>query len=66
MLPLLDETEYYATLKYGYARGGAPVVFVESIRTYYKILERFSPQHQPLLPNFDLAWLDNRARPTAL
>lgn len=66
MLPLLNQAEYYSTLKYGYARGGAPVVFVESIRTYYKILERFAPQHQPILPNFDLAWLDSRARPTAL
>lgn len=64
MLPLLNKVEYYSTLKYGYARGGAPVVFVESIRTYYKILERYEPQHRQVFPNFNLAWLDIRAQPT--
>src|SRR5690606_14193338 len=33
-LPLLNKAEYYVNAKYGYARGGAPVIFVESIRTY--------------------------------
>ncbi|HEX5539056.1 MAG TPA: membrane-bound lytic murein transglycosylase MltF [Methylophilaceae bacterium] len=63
MLPLLNKVEYYSTLKYGYARGGAPVVFVESIRTYYNILQHYAPQHKPILPSFDLAWFDNRAHP---
>lgn len=53
-LPLLNKAEYYSTLKYGYASGGAPVIFVESIRTYQKILERYQPKHQPILPNFNL------------
>lgn len=56
-LPLLSRQEYYATLKYGFARGGAPVIFVESIRTYYKILEKFETPHTPILPSFDLAKL---------
>jgi membrane-bound lytic murein transglycosylase F len=55
MLPLLAREEHFSTLKYGFARGGAPVVFVESIRTYYKILEKHEPQHAPLLPSFRLA-----------
>jgi membrane-bound lytic murein transglycosylase F len=55
MLPLLNKVEYYSTLKYGFARGGAPVIFVESIRTYHKILERYEPPHSPVLPSFDLA-----------
>jgi len=55
-LPLLNKVEYYSTLKYGYASGGAPVVFVESIRTYHKILERHEPSHKQLLPDLDLAW----------
>lgn len=54
-LPLLNKVEYYSTLKYGFARGGAPVVFVESIRTYHKILEKYEPPHIPVLPRFDLA-----------
>ena len=53
-LPLLNKAEHYSTLKYGYASGGAPVVFVESIRTYHKILERYEPKHQPVLPDFNL------------
>ncbi|HYD33286.1 MAG TPA: membrane-bound lytic murein transglycosylase MltF [Methylophilaceae bacterium] len=56
-LPLLNKVEYYSTVKYGYASGGAPVVFVESIRTYHKILERYEPSHKPLLPSLDLAWM---------
>ncbi len=59
-LPLLNKEEYYSTLKYGFARGGAPVVFVESIRTYYKILEKHEPKHQELLPSFNLAWFNAR------
>ncbi|HYG32715.1 MAG TPA: lytic transglycosylase F, partial [Methylophilaceae bacterium] len=62
-LPLLNKVEYYSTLKYGYASGGAPVVFVESIRTYHKILERHEPGHKQLLPNLDLAWIGPRFGP---
>ncbi|MEQ1600741.1 MAG: membrane-bound lytic murein transglycosylase MltF [Methylophilaceae bacterium] len=62
-LPLLNQQKYYSTVKYGYARGGAPVIFVESIRTYHSILEKFSPKHQPVLPSFNLAWLDARSTP---
>lgn len=56
-LPLLNKVEYYSTVKYGFARGGAPVIFVESIRTYHKILERYEPAHSPILPSFELARL---------
>lgn len=52
-LPLLNREEYFSTLKYGFARGGAPVHFVESIRTYYRILEKYEHQHVPLLPSFE-------------
>jgi len=54
-LPLLGREKYFSTLKSGFARGGAPVVFVESVRTYHRILEKHEPQHAPLLPNFNLA-----------
>jgi membrane-bound lytic murein transglycosylase F len=64
MLPLLGREEYFSTLKYGFARGGAPVVFVESIRTYYNILEKHEPLHKPLLPSFNLAM--NREKMAAL
>jgi membrane-bound lytic murein transglycosylase F len=53
-LPLLNKANYYSTVKFGYASGGAPVIFVESIRTYYDILERNLPAHKSVLPNFEL------------
>jgi membrane-bound lytic murein transglycosylase F len=59
-LPLLNREEYFSTVQYGYARGGAPVHFVESIRTYYRILEKYERKHVPLLPGLGLigsSWL---------
>ena len=34
-LPLLTKKKYYSTVKYGYARGYEPVIYVDNIR-YYK------------------------------
>lgn len=62
-LPLLNKPEYYTTLKYGYASGGAPVIFVESIRTYYQILQHYAEPREQALPTFDLVWLGKRAQP---
>lgn len=56
VLPLLNQYEYYSTLKYGYASGGAPVIFVESIHTYYNILKKYEQKYTPVLPIFDLPW----------
>lgn len=44
-LVLLNNPEYYSTLKYGYASGGAPVIFVESVRSYQRILEKHQASH---------------------
>lgn len=46
-LVLLNNPDYYLNAKYGYASGGAPVIFVESIRSYQHILERYQPSHNP-------------------
>ncbi len=46
-LVMLNNPDYYTTVKYGYASGGAPVIFVESIRSYQRILERYQPSHNP-------------------
>jgi len=48
-LPLLALPEYYDTAKYGYARGGMPVVFVDRVRAYYDILVRQEGPYQPPL-----------------
>ncbi|XKE44854.1 membrane-bound lytic murein transglycosylase MltF [Halomonas organivorans] len=37
-LPLLQEREWYSKTRYGYARGGEPVIYVRNIRRYYEIL----------------------------
>lgn len=53
-LPLLSKPQYYSKLKSGYASGGAPVIFVESIRTYHSILSRYAPEYQPGFPILNL------------
>jgi membrane-bound lytic murein transglycosylase F len=57
-LVMLNDPEYYTTLKYGYASGGAPVIFVESIRSYQRILERYQPSHTPNSNSFKIAQAD--------
>lgn len=54
-LVMLNDPEYYSTLKYGYASGGAPVIFVESIRSYQRILERYQPSHVPSNNSYKIA-----------
>lgn len=54
-LVLLKNPEYYNTLKFGYASGGAPVIFVESVRSYQRILEKNQPTHNPELDKFKIA-----------
>jgi peptidoglycan lytic transglycosylase F len=48
-LPLLAQPEYYESAKYGYARGGMPVAFVDRVRAYYDILLRTEPAYKPRL-----------------
>ena len=57
-LVMLNNPEYYSTVKYGYASGGAPVIFVESIRSYQRILERYQPSHNSGENNFSIARAD--------
>ncbi len=37
-LPLLSKEKWYKQTKFGYARGGEPVRYVENIRSYYDLL----------------------------
>lgn len=57
-LVLLNNPEYYVDAKYGYASGGAPVIFVESIRSYQRILERYQPSHNTDFNSFKIAHLN--------
>lgn len=44
-LPLLAQTDRADHTKYGAARGGQAVVFVETVRAYYDVLLRLSPPY---------------------
>ncbi len=47
-LPLLARSDYYTTVKRGFARGGEAVILTENIRNYYDILVRYEDSHRPL------------------
>jgi membrane-bound lytic murein transglycosylase F len=51
-LPLLALPEFYEDAKFGYARGGMPVAFVERVRAYYDILLAHQPSLRPRLRMF--------------
>jgi len=38
VLPLLSQKKYYKTLRYGYARGSEPVLYIDRIRYYHDVL----------------------------
>jgi membrane-bound lytic murein transglycosylase F len=50
ILPLLRQYEYFSKTRHGYARGWEPVIFVESLYTYYDILARFEPPLEKAVP----------------
>lgn len=54
-LMLLNKRQYYTTVKNGRASGGAPIVFVETIRSYQRILERHQPSKTQLLSDYFVA-----------
>lgn len=54
-LLLLNDSKYYSKAKNGYCSGGAPVIYVESIRSYYKILTRFEPAYDSTQDSFKIA-----------
>jgi membrane-bound lytic murein transglycosylase F len=47
VLPMLQQKKYYSTLDYRYARGQEAVVFVDRIRTYYRILQPVLDEDDP-------------------
>ena len=49
-MPMLSQPKYYKTLKHGYARGGEAVILVESVRSYYGILQRLEPNQPASIP----------------
>jgi len=54
-LMMLTNPDYYLNAKYGYCSCGQPVIFVESIRSYQNILERYQPSHNPNQDDYKIA-----------
>lgn len=64
-LPLLQQQKYYQTVRYGYARGGEPVIYVRNIRKYLQILQwntiEKNRRQQQVRPDFpEYRWDDGR------
>ena len=57
-LVMLNNPKYYVNAKYGYCGCGQPVIFVESIRSYYNILLRNQPSYSPNNYNYKVAKAD--------
>jgi len=51
----LNDPKYYSNAKYGYCRCAQPVIYVESIRSYYSIMTRFEPAHEQLADAYRVA-----------
>ncbi|HZP94161.1 MAG TPA: membrane-bound lytic murein transglycosylase MltF [Burkholderiales bacterium] len=47
-LPLLTRSDYYGTVKRGFARGAEAVILTENVRNYYDILQRYEGPYRPL------------------
>jgi membrane-bound lytic murein transglycosylase F len=58
-LVMLNNPDYYVNAKYGYCSGGAPVIFVESIRSYYRILSHYQAAHNLTKNSFHIANIDS-------
>jgi membrane-bound lytic murein transglycosylase F len=43
----LNNADYYLEAKHGYCNCGAPVIYTESVRSYYRILEKNLPSYSP-------------------
>ncbi|OOZ39087.1 lytic transglycosylase F [Solemya pervernicosa gill symbiont] len=49
-LPLLNKRKWYSTVKYGYARGRAPLHYVRNIRRYYDLLVKATTEVKEPVP----------------
>jgi len=47
-LPLLTRSDFYITVKRGFARGAEAVILTENIRNYFDILVRYEESYRPL------------------
>jgi len=63
-LPSLSNPQHFQNLKYGYARGGEAVIFVENIRAYYDMLTRLTSETTHTSPQkHDYQLVSTRQKP---
>ena len=65
-LPLLAKKKWYSQTRYGYARGGEPVRYIENIRRYYDILLQDNPGSEQVLPLSTINDTTSQQTPAAL
>ena len=54
VLPLLSDKKYYKDLRYGYARGSEPVLYVNRIRSYNELLyDHFGERIKEYVDEYD-------------
>ncbi|MDP3608373.1 MAG: membrane-bound lytic murein transglycosylase MltF [Methylophilus sp.] len=51
----LNDPQYYTRAKHGYCSCGGPIIYTESVRSYYQILLKHQPSHSPDLEPFKIA-----------
>ena len=65
-LPLLAKKKWYSQTRYGYARGGEPVRYIENIRRYYDILLQENLGSEQVLPSNNINDATSQQIPAAL
>lgn len=63
---LLNDPGYYVNAKHGYCSCGAPIIYTESVRAYYQIMQKHFPAYDPAVDPYRIAaikmpWLLARA-----
>ncbi len=52
---LLNDPAHYVNAKHGYCSCGAPVIYTESVRSYYQIMEKHFPPYDPGVDPYRIA-----------
>ncbi len=54
-LQLLNDPAYYVNAKHGYCSCGAPIIYTESVRSYYQIMLKYFPPYLPQADPYKIA-----------
>lgn len=54
-LQLLNDPSFYSNAKHGYCSCGAPIIYTESVRSYYQIMLKYFPAYTPAVDPYKIA-----------